>query len=208
MNSLTIQVLILIASFLFYRVLKSGFDSWQAVLIDFGVVAFLFGLQYFLQKQNNTRFPAGELSRFFGASFPDKISFGEEHQKPAQKTVQLPQRVILFIQPKEEIYLEGNQKMILPIKIGEQDNNTQEKESVKIQNSGLYLLQFSLLSDKTSYHAKLSITGSRNNIEKSVHYGENCFIMQLNSDNIHFEIENGIHPAMILSSSSIYLVQL
>lgn len=200
MNSLTIQILVLLASFLFYRVLRSGFDSWTAVLIDFGAVIFLFGLQYLLQR-NKTEFPSGSVSKFFGASFPDKISFGED-QIVNDKTP-FHTRKIYSMNPKENIYFESNQKINLPLKV-----NGLESE-VEVIKSGYYLLQCSIHCDKPSLNSKLSLIGSKNQIDKSIHNGENSFVIQITGpDTIHFEIENGIHPTMILDQSSVYLVEL
>lgn len=203
MNSLTIQVLILVASFLFYRVLRSGFDSWTAVLIDFGAVALLFGLQYFMQMKNNKiAFPSGELSRIVGVSFPDNLSL------PIEKTIST--RQLLAMQPKEELFMEPNQKIVLPLKISRvNDEKYHDAENISVDKSGFYLMQLSILSDKLDYNAKFSVVGDKNNIDKSIRYGENSFVIYLNGkDYIHFEIENGIHPSMILNQSSIYFVEL
>lgn len=199
MNSLTIQILVLIASFLFYRVLRSGFDSWSAVIIDFGIVLFLFGLQYFLQRNKNS-FPAGELSRLFGVTFPDKISFDD----PIMSNLK-PSRTIFSLEPKENIYLEPNQKSILSLA----SENNIDSDQCYVKNTGYYILQCSVYSDKVSYHAKLSVIGNKNNLFKSIHQGENSFIVRLQGeDQIRFELENGNDPSMILDQSKFYLIEL
>jgi hypothetical protein len=207
MNSLTIQILVLVASFLFYRILRSGFDSWQAVAIDFGVVLFLFVLQYFLQSKQK-EFPAGHLSRFYGAVFPDKISM-EDEKTEIKHTSDKSQRLLISAAPQEHIYLEPNQKQILKLK-----NSIARKDSIaswdgEIKQSGLYLFQASILTDQLPYHAKLSVIGEHNMMDKPVHHGENSFILSLNGpDKIRLEIENGKQKAMILDQSSFYIVQL
>lgn len=205
MNSLTLQILILIASFLFYRVLRSGFESWTAVLIDFGIVIFLFALQYFLQKRK-TPFPSGEMSRLFGVSFPDKLTLEEESQK----------RNLGFLEIKDNMHIEPNQKINLLFDTSTEIDSIESRtliphtnQTAKITQSGIYMIQITIQLDKVPFHAKFSIIGQKNNIVKSVHDGENSFIVFINGeDEIHFEIENSTKPCMILSKSCIYLVEL
>jgi hypothetical protein len=200
MNSLTIQILVLLASFLFYRVLRSGFDSWTAVLIDLGVVIFLFGLQYFLQRNKN-EFPSGPVSKFFGASFPDKINFIDYDNQAVPMS-----RLMYSMNPKENIYFESNQKMNLVLNIRDLETPV---SNIQVNKSGFYLLQCSVYCDKSTLNAKISLIGSKNQIDKSVHQGENSFVIQLSApDTIQIELENGMHPTMILDQSSIYLVEL
>jgi hypothetical protein len=212
MNSLTIQILILIASFLFYRVLRSGFDSWTAVLVDFGIVLFLFGLQYFLQKKN-TPFPSGEMSRFFGVSFPEKL-FLEKGQEQGQGQGQRReqgqgQRNLIFLEIKDDFHIQPNQKISIPSDISLSTSNLSAENSIKIPKSGVYMVQVTMSLDKIPFSAKFSIIGQKNNIVKSVHDGENSFIVSINEDeDIHFEIENSTKPCMILGQSTIYLVEL
>jgi hypothetical protein len=210
MNSLTIQILVLLASFLFYRVLRSGFDSWTAVVIDFSAVIFLFGLQYFLQKNKN-EFPSGPVSKFFGASFPDKISFEDnsnrasDHDHRSNQAI-LNSRLIYSMNPKENIYFESNQKMNLGLNIREIETPVSK---IEVKKSGFYLLQCSVYCDKSTLNAKISLIGSKNQIDKSIHQGENSFVIQLSGpDTVQIELENGMHPTMILDQSSIYLVEL
>jgi hypothetical protein len=71
------------------------------------------------------------------------------------------------------------------------------------------MVQTSIYSDQAPYHAKLSILGDKNHTEKSIHNGENNFVVYMNGpDKLKFEIENGNQKCMITDQSSFYLVEL
>ena len=223
MGPLTIQILILIASFLFYRILKSGFDSWKAILLDFGIVLFLFGLQYYLQsKQQNTAsnettmFPSGSLSTLLGVSFPSKIETdlttslnnlaSNVNNSNSSKTTKGTYLVI-----NDSIFLESNEKrMISFVKKFEQgDTNLFQNNLINIRENGFYLIQLTCQTDIVPYHAKLSLVGSKNQIQKSIHDGENNFIVHLvGEDFVYFEIENTKSNVMLLDNTSMYFIKL
>jgi hypothetical protein len=205
-NSLMIQILILFATFLFYRILRTGFDSWTAVLIDFGAVIFMFGLQYILQlKSNKNIFPSGSVSSVMGAVFPDRISTGEENESKIVGT-----KVTAF-RLADNIYLEPAEKQMIQFEKSYVNNPMQQNVSsdLEINKSGFYMMMVSIQADQSPFSAKMSFVGQKNNVSKSIHQGENNFMIYLQGqDKISFEIENGNSNAMILDTSSMFVVDL
>jgi hypothetical protein len=207
MGPLTIQIMILVASFLFYRILKSGFDSWKAVLIDFGIVAFLFGLQYYLQKnqknnsEDQTMFPAGPLSTFFGTSFPSKIAMDELLPSITPRPVEVL-KYGCYLQLKDHLFMDPKQKKILHFDNKMEDrvkfvNEGKDHHSIcpmygnhklHIKESGFYMVQMSCDVDQVPYSAKLSLKGSKNQIE--------------------IELENLKNNIMIQDTTTLYLIKL
>jgi hypothetical protein len=201
MSPLVIQIMILIASFLFYRILRQGFDSWRALLIDFGVVIFLFGLQYYLQsKQNEQAFPSGALSSYFGTNFPSRIAIGNISEKISTKGG-------IQLQIKNDTYFEPMNKKILKMNKIHGDNWLTKNDHIEILKSGFYLLQVSCHTDLIPYSAKLSIHGKENHIEKSVHHGENSLVLYLNRDLIQFELENTDKNISLLHHTTFTLLE-
>ena len=231
MGPLTIQIMILVASFLFYRILKSGFDSWKAVLIDFGIVIFLFGLQYYLQKKqkNNSEdqsmFPAGPLSSFFNVTFPSKIALKElqppitpistmlpddPHSVPSSLSLSRPSSgpYGCHLQLKESLFMVPKQKKILHFE-NKIDNQVWTENRFHIKDSGFYIIQMTCDVDTVSYSAKLSLRGNQNEIDKIVHDGENSFVIYLKGDDeIYLELENLKNNIMIQDTTTIYIVKL
>lgn len=216
MGPLTIQIMILVASFLFYRILKSGFDSWKAVLIDFGIVIFLFGLQYYLQKKqkNNSEdqsmFPAGPLSTFFNTSFPTSIALDELQHPitpiPIMKSDE--SRYGCHLQLKDHLFMDPKQKKILQFD-NKIDNHVWMENRLHIKDSGFYIIQMTCDVDTVSYSAKLSLRGKQNEIDKIVHDGENSFVVYLKgNDEIYLELENLKNNIMIQDTTTIYIVKL
>lgn len=218
MGPFTIQIMILVASFLFYRILKSGFDSWKAILIDFGIVLFLFGLQYYLQtKQKNnsddqSMFPAGPLSTFFGTSFPSKIALDTfmppvsprplENSEDQRYGCYLQFKDHLFMNPKEKKIIEFNNK--IESRYWKPDQN-----QFHVKDSGFYMIQMTCDVDNIPYSAKLSLKGKINNIDKTIHDGENSFVVYLKGqDELQFEIENLKNNVMIQDTTTLYLIKL
>jgi hypothetical protein len=209
MGALTIQLLILVSSFLFYRILRSGFDSWTSILIDFGIVLFLFGLQYFIQAQQNNNgdhknpsFPSGHLSSFFHAAFPSKISCFND---PGEKVS--PQAINSYYGLNENLFLDPKEKkeLIMTDKI----KNISDTNFLNVPEDGFYILQISCITDIVPYSAKLTLTGIKNEIDKIIHQGENSFLIYLKGkDQIHLKIENQNQKVMILEDTDITFVKL
>lgn len=212
MGPLTLQIMILVASFLFYRILKTGFDSWKAILIDFGIVIFLFALQYYLQRNqektnmNETIFPAGTLSSFFGASFPSKVATKHE----VNKNVSTRPEYGCYLQLSEDTFIDSKMKRILHF-----TDKTHKKQDIwnhqkfNVKNDGFYIVQMTLNTDIIPYSSKLSIHGMNNHIYKTVHDGENSFIVYLKgNDNVQFELENSNHNIMLHDTTTLYMIQL
>jgi hypothetical protein len=211
MGALTIQLLILVSSFLFYRILRSGFDSWTSILIDFGIVLFLFGLQYFITRQQERNgsggdlaFPSSHISSFFGASFPGKIASYYE-------TEPISPRPILFSPVyyglEENLFLDPMERkdLIMFDKI----KNISNKRFLSIPEDGFYLLQITCLTDVVPFSAKLSISGIKNEMDKILHNGENSFMIYLKGkDQIYLSIENQNQKVMILEDTDISFVKL
>lgn len=210
--------MILVASFLFYRILKSGFDSWKAILIDFGIVLFLFGLQYYLQmkQRNNTddqsMFPAGPLSTFFGTTFPSKIALDTVMptigERPSVKPEEprygcyLQFKDHLFMNPKEKKIIEFNNKI-------ESQYWKPDHHQFRVKDSGFYMIQMTCDVDNIPYSAKLSLRGKINNIDKTIHDGENSFVVYLKGqDELQLEIENLKNNVMIQDTTTLYLIKL
>jgi hypothetical protein len=243
MGPLSLQIMILVASFLFYRILKTGFDSWKAILIDFGIVVFLFALQYYLQRNqeksniNETMFPAGTLSSFFGASFPSKIA--TKHQ--VEKNISTRPEYGCYLQLSSDTFIDSKTKRILHFtdKIHPQSSSNPElkiqslalnlvqeitsgrwsgtaknqdiwnDQKFNVKNDGFYIVQMTLDTDIIPYSSKLSIRGKNNRIDKTVHDGENSFIVYLKgNDNVHFELENSNHNIMLHDTTTLYIIQL
>jgi hypothetical protein len=242
MGPLTIQILIVVASFLFYRILRSGFDSWKTIIIDLGVVLFLFGLQQYLQRQNSvkdTEFPE-PFSEFFKKTFGAKLDALEnkyqisnrpdtgngtgrgetsngtgngtgrgETSNGTSNGTYLEMEDSLFLEPRQrqtlrfiKKYEQGNLVSMVP-------NNQNGPHILSIEEDGFYMIQISCFVDTIPYYANLSIIGSKNRIEKSIHNGENNFVVHLiGSDKIYFEIENTKSKVMILENTSIYIIKL
>jgi hypothetical protein len=200
-NSLMIQILILFATFLFYRILRTGFDSWTAVLIDFGAVIFLFGLQYILQlKSKKDIFPSGAVSSLIGTAFPDHISTGDDEKSK-----------VVALRLMDNIYLEPAERQIIQFEKSDPQNAMQQNVSsgLEIHKSGFYMMMVSIQADQSLFSAKMSFIGQKNNVSKSIHNGENNFMIYLQGqDKILFEIENGNSNAMILDTSSMFIVDL
>ena len=229
MGPFTIQIMILVSSFLFYRILKSGFDSWKAVLIDFGIVLFLFGLQFYLQKKqkNNSddqsMFPAGPLSSFFGTTFPSKIAMDESLPSITPRPVEIS-RYGCYLQLKDHLFMDPKQKKILhfdnkmedQVKFASEGKHNQsiicpinKEHKLHIKESGFYMVQMSCDVDQVPYSAKLSLKGSKNQIDKTIHDGENSFVFYLGSeDNIEIELENLKNNIMIQDTTTLYLIKL
>jgi hypothetical protein len=230
MGPLTIQIMILVASFLFYRILKSGFDSWKAILIDFGIVLFLFGLQYYLQKNQNkssndsqTMFPAGPLSTFFGTSFPSKIAM-DEFINPISARPQESSRYGCYLQLKDHLFMDPKQKKILHFNnkidthalLASDDKGTivcpmSGDHKLHIKESGFYMVQMTCDVDQVPYSAKLSLKGGKMNdqVDKTVHDGENSFIVYLRGgDEIQIELENLKNNIMLQDTTTLYLIKL
>jgi hypothetical protein len=229
MGPLTIQIMILVASFLFYRILKSGFDSWKAILIDFGIVLFLFGLQYYLQKNqvksnsnNESMFPAGPLSTFFGTSFPSKIAMDDLLPTITPRPMETS-RYGCYLQLKDHLFMDPKQKKILhfdnkienQVKFSSDGKNhsiicpMNSDHKLNIEESGFYMVQMSCDVDQVPYSAKLSLRGSSNDIDKTVHDGENSFVVYLKGeDQIEIELENLKNNIMIQDSTTLYLIKL
>ncbi len=206
--------MILVASFLFYRILKTGFDSWKAILIDFGIVLFLFGLQYYLQKNQSknteTMFPAGPLSTFFGTSFPSKIAMDEfihpitpiSSMKSEDNGCYLQLKDDLFLNPKEKKILQFNNKI-------ENQLWRNESDQFHIHHSGFYMAQMTCDVDNVPYAAKLSLKGKMNHIDKTIHNGENSFVVYLKGeDDIQIELENLKNNVMIQDTTTLYFIKL
>lgn len=195
-----IQILILFATFLFYRVLRTGFDSWTAVLIDFGAVIFLFGLQYILQlKSKKDIFPSGAVSSLIGTAFPDHIATGDEKSK------------VVALRLRDNMYLEPAERQMIQFEKSDPQNPMQQNVSsgIEIHKSGFYMMMVSIQADQSQFSAKMSFVGEKNNVSKSIHNGENNFMIYLQGqDKILFEIENGNSNAMILDTSSIFIVDI
>ena len=220
MGALTIQLLILISSFLFYRILRSGFDSWTSILIDFGIVLFLFGLQFFITRQqekngdNNLGFPANQLSTFFGATFPSKIAnFNESfHAKPisaVNPNSSVTPRVFdsLYYGLDENLFLEPKERK--EIIMFDKIKNISNKKYLSVPENGFYLLQISCLTDMVPFSAKLSLVGQKNEMDKTIHHGENSFLIYLHgNDQIHLTVENQNQKVMILEDTEISFVKL
>ena len=231
MGPLTIQIMILVASFLFYRILKSGFDSWKAILIDFGIVIFLFGLQYYLQKNqsksNNdsqSMFPAGPLSTFFGTSFPSKIAMDDLLSSVSPRPIE-SSRYGCYLQLKDHLFMDPKQKKILHFdnKIDSHsllasDTNLSSitcpmsgDNKLHIKESGFYMIQMTCDVDQVPYSAKLSLKGEKMNdhVDKTIHDGENSFIVYLRgNDDIQIELENLKNNIMIQDTTTLYLIKL
>ena len=213
MNSLTIQVLIVIASFLIYRILRTGFDSWKAVLIDFAIVAFLFALQYFLQTKAGANsqlkkfIPSTSLSTLLGVSFPDSLKLDQSTEEPC-KTCK--EKVFLSLKFPENIYFESGKRISINLKSEEESERWENSSKLKIVNpQEYYMIQFSIETDKTQLDAKISMCGDQNNIFKSVHRGENVYLVKFNGpDTISFEFENGHSDGMILETSTIHILKI
>jgi hypothetical protein len=214
LSPLTIQILILVASFLFYRILRQGFDSWKALLIDFGIVLFLFGLQYFLQTKQNEQakeplddsfFPSGALSSYFGTNFPSKIALGTK-----SPMVSSSGRNGILLEMDQDYHFEPRMKKILNLnkKYTEGKKEMWRNEQILIPETGFYMIQFSCHTDVVPFSAKLSLMGRNTFIEKSIHHGENSFIIYLEQqDKIKFEVENTSSKCMMLKESSIVMVK-
>lgn len=211
MGPLTIQIMILIASFLFYRILKTGFDSWKALLIDFAIIAFLFGLQYYLQtKQQKTEnnvnnefaidmFPTSILSTFLNTKFPTKIATNNISVRPEHGS---------FLQLSNDTYVESGKKEILHF-TNKLENQLWKDNKFHISKEGFYIVQMTCDTDIVPYSSKLTIHGQKNHIDKIIHDGENSFIVYLRSnDHIHFEIENDKHNIMMNDTTTLYIVKL
>jgi hypothetical protein len=218
MGALTIQIMILVASFLFYRILKSGFDSWKAILIDFGIVLFLFGLQYYLQTKQNksdeqSMFPAGPLSTFFGTAFPSKIALNEVIHpittRPLFSGTEVSEsRCGCYLQLKNNLFMDPNQKKILQFN-SKIENESWRGDHFHIKNSGFYMIQMTCDIDNVPYSAKLSLKGKNNQIDKTIHDGENSFIVYLKGDDeIHLELENLKNNVMLQDTTTLYLIKL
>jgi len=229
MGPLTIQILILVASFLIYRILKSGFDSWKSILIDFGIVIFLFGLQYYLQNKQNENniselekqdlFPSGAISSLVGANFPNKIANKIQNVFAKKLSTQVPKNADIsprptqgsYVELSDSTYFEPMEKRILSFspKFEQGNLNLYDKNGFNIKEDGFYMIQLNCQTDIIPYHAKLSILGSKNQIQKSVHDGENNFVVHLYAnDKIHFEIENIKSEVMLLENTSMYMIKL
>jgi len=256
MGPLTIQILILVATFLFYRVLKSGFDSWRSIIIDFGIVIFLFWLQYYLQSKQNSNynhtddfettespglqkdtnnvFPSGSISSMIGATFPAKIaskiqesfpvhsanplsnsifgmnnSFSSSSKKPLPVTPRPTQAA--FLKLNESIYFEPMEKKIIKFNKKFEQGGQQlfQNDKLYVKENGIYMIQIDCQTDIVPYHVKLSILGEKNQIHKSVHEGENSFVVHLNGeDKIYFEMENTKSDVMLLDETSMYVIKL
>lgn len=211
MGPLTLQIMILVASFLFYRILRSGFDSWKAILIDFGIVIFLFGLQYYLQKkQEKTNieniFPAGPLSTFFGANFPPKIA---TPFLTKTDNVSIRPEYGCYLQLSNDIFIEPMKRKTLYFNDKLSRKDIWKNNQFQIQQNGFYIIQLTLDTDIVPYASKLSIVGKKNQIDKSIHDGENSFIIYLNAeDKVQFEIENPKSDIMIHDTTTLYIIKL
>lgn len=249
MGPLTIQILILVATFLFYRVLKSGFDSWRSIIIDFGIVIFLFWLQYYLQSKQNSNyhnsedaegntlyempketsvFPAGSISSMIGATFPAKIaskiqeafpvhtasnSFFGPNASLSKKNLPVTPRPTqaAFLKLNESIYFEPMEKKIIKFNKKFEQGGQQlfQNDKLHVKENGIYMIQIDCQTDIVPYHVKLSILGEKNQIHKSVHEGENSFVVHLNGeDKIYFEMENTKSDVMLLDETSMYVIKL
>jgi len=256
MGPLTIQILILVATFLFYRVLKSGFDSWRSIIIDFGIVIFLFWLQYYLQsKQNsyhqssensletngtiqkeNNVFPSGSISSIIGATFPAKIAskiqqafpvhtanpisnsffdtssiFSTNNTSKAPLTVTPRPTQAAFLKLEESVFFEPKEKKMIKFtkKFEQGSQDLFRNHILNVKENGIYMIQIDCQTDIVPYHIKLSILGEKNQIHKSVHQGENNFIVHLNGeDKVYFEIENTKSDVMLLDETSMYVIKL
>jgi hypothetical protein len=210
MGALTIQLLILISSFLFYRILRSGFDSWTSILIDFGIVLFLFGLQFFITRQQeksgekNLGFPANHLSTFFGATFPGKIA---NFNEPLHKVVTPRTFDSLYYGLEENLFLEPKERK--EIIMFDKIKNLSNKKYLSVPENGFYLLQISCLTDIVPFSAKLSLYGQKNEMDKIIHHGENSFLIYLHGkDQIQLSVENQNQKVMILEDTEISFVKL
>lgn len=214
MGALTIQIMILVASFLFYRILKSGFDSWKAIFVDFGIVLFLFGLQYYLQiKQENSdtnaevMFPAGPISSFFGANFPSKISTFQT--KKTNNKVCLKPEYGCYLKLSQDTFVQPKERKILSFNDQIKSKNIWNNNQFYVNETGFYIIQFSCDTDTIPYSAKLSIQGEKNQLDKAVHNGENSFVVYLiGEDRINFELENPKYNVMIHDTSTLYVIKI
>ena len=214
MGPLALQIMILVSSFLFYRILKSGFDSWRAVILDFGIIMFLFGLQYYLQKKqnmienqtNDSLFPSNSLSTFLGVNFPTKIALNKNVEP---KAVSLrPMEQGSYLQLTNDVFIEPMQKKILQFTPKLQENQMWKNNKIQV-NDGFYIVQITCHVDMEPYMAKLTLKGEKNEIEKTIHDGENSFIVHFNGqDQIYFEIENFKNNIMFQETTTLYLIKL
>jgi hypothetical protein len=213
MGALTIQLLILVSSFLFYRILRSGFDSWTSILIDFGIVLFLFGLQYFIQSQQEKNgdtilgFPSSQISSFFGASFPAKIAKYNEtltnHSSVSPRPIVSP----TYFGLSENVFLDPKERKTLVMydRIKNKDN----QNYLLVPEDGFYLLQISCLTDVVPFSAKISLNGLKNALDKILHHGENSFLIYMKGkDQIQLSIENQNQKVMLLEDTDISFVKL
>jgi hypothetical protein len=215
MGALTLQIMILVASFLFYRILRSGFDSWKAILIDFGIVLFLFGLQYYLQKKQEKSddneeimFPAGPISSFFGANFPSKIA-SIQPKESKKNHICTREDYGCYLKLNTDTFMDPMERKILTFQdeIGKQ--KIWKNNQYHIKDEGFYIIQLSCDTDIVPYHAKLTIRGSKNHLHKPIHDGENSFIIHLKGeDKISFEIENANSNVMIHDTTTLYVIRL
>jgi hypothetical protein len=228
MGPLTLQLLILVSSFLFYRILRSGFESWKAVIIDFGIIMFLFGLQYYLQKKqqqesignkdddsNNMLFPANALSSLLGVQFPNKIAMNKSSiSKRPEYGCYLQLANDLFVQPMQRKTLQFTNKI--------NSSDSWKNNKFQVNSDGFYIVQITcdidVVPDFVSTSStdvlehpsfKLTLKGNINEIEKTVHNGENSFILYFKGkDNIHFELENFKNNIMLQETTTVYIIKL
>jgi hypothetical protein len=151
MGPLTLQIMILIASFMFYRILKSGFDSWKAILIDFGIVIFLFALQYYLQNkqqsestsiQNKEIFPVSILSNFFGAKFPNKIALNNIQPLDSTKNeISIRPEYGCYLKLSSDIFMDPKQRKILHFTDKVDIQKMWRNNHFQIEQDGFYIIQ-------------------------------------------------------------------
>jgi hypothetical protein len=150
-------------------------------------------------------FPSGALSSYFGTSFPNKIAIGSE-----VSPVELPTRNGILLEMDQDYHFEPRMKKILNMRKKQSEGKKEmlKNGQVHIPESGFYMIQVSCHTDVVPFSAKLSLVGRNTFIEKSVHHGENSFIVYLEQqDKIKFEIENTDHKCMMLKDSSIVMVK-
>jgi hypothetical protein len=215
MGALTIQILILVSSFLFYRILRSGFDSWTSIVVDFGIVLFLFGLQYFIQKQQQSNgedpsFPSSQISSFFNASFPSKIAFDSKgNNSNSDLSYPISPRPLyanhmvlnenLFFEPLER------KELVFFNKI----SNQMDQKILNVPEDGFYILQINCITDVVPFYAKINIRGKLNDLDKTIHQGENSFVIHLKGkDQISIDLENQNQKVMMLEDTEIYFIKL